>query len=113
MCVIHTVASISETVDKLLSHYSSWYKLKRNVAWILVVIKQLCQIVKGLQLRDMNEKLTVDELLAAEVAILRYIQRHEFRDELVALRAQRNVSKSSSIYRLSPALTDELLCIEG
>ena len=113
VCVIHTVASVSKTVDKLLSYRSSWYKLKRNVAWILVVIKQLYQIVKRLQLGDMNEKLTVDELLAAEVAILRYIQRHEFRDELVALRAQRNVSKSSSIYRLSPVLIDELLCIEG
>jgi len=50
----------------LLNHYSSWYKLKKSVAWILVTIKQLHHRVKGMQLRDMTQKLTVDELQNAE-----------------------------------------------
>ena len=76
----------------------------KSVVWILVLIKQLYNNVKGMHLRDITEKLTVDELQSAEVATLKYVQRQAFSEEIVALRIEHTVSKSSSIYRLSPML---------
>lgn len=69
-----------------------------------MLIKQLYNNVKGMHLRDITEKLTVDELQSAEVATLKYVQRQAFSEEIVALRIEHTVSKSSSIYRLSPML---------
>jgi len=69
VCATREVVSNSEIIDRLLNYHSSWYELKKSAAWILVLIKQLYNKVKGIQLRGMTEKLTVDELQSAEVAI--------------------------------------------
>ena len=64
---------------------SSWYKLKRNVAWILVVIYHQKWKLWRLPVRDLSEGLTVDELMYADVKILKCIQVKFFLEELAVL----------------------------
>ena len=77
----------SRAVDELLKHYSSWYKLKKVVAWILRVKKYLRNKDQYV-LTDLKKSLTVDELVMAERAIIRYVQRQAYPDEYQALNTQ-------------------------
>lgn len=104
----------SDIVDRLFKYHSSWYKLKKAVAWIMVVKTQLAQKAKKLPLRDMKLCLTVEELRDAEVVILKYVQQQTFSEEISATKANQAVKKSSTIYRLSPSWSsNNLLCVQG
>lgn len=104
----------NDIVDRLLEYHSSWYKLKKAVAWIIVVKTKLIWKAKKLSLRDFKLGLTVEELQVAEVAVMKYVQQHTFPEEISAMKANRAVKKSSKIYHLSPSLTaDGLLRVEG
>ena len=46
------LADANDVVVRILKMCSSWYRLKKNVAWILVVINQLRNKVKGLVTRE-------------------------------------------------------------
>ena len=114
VCATQPSTSSSEVISRLLNYHSSWYKLKRSIAWILVIITQLYLKVKGMKLRDMSKALTVDELQKAELSILKYVQREVYPEEISAVRKQQSVKRSSNIYRLSPIMIDDqLLAIEG
>ena len=113
-CATQSVISSDEVITRLLNYHSSWYKLKRSIAWILVTITQLYFRIKGMKLRDMSKELTVDELQNAEVSILKCVQREAYHEEISAVRMQQGVKRFSSIFRLSPIMTDDgLLAIEG
>ena len=113
-CVLLSYEVSGDVMNRLFHRYSDFYLLKKSVAWILVLIKQLYYRIKGMQLRNMKEKLTVDELQKAEIAILKYVQGQSFTEEITALKSQQAVRRSSSTYRLSPMIRDDdLLCIEG
>lgn len=58
--------------------------------------------------------LTLDDLLGAEGAIIRYCQRQRFGEEMSALSSGKgSVSRQSPIYRLDPVLEDGLLRVGG
>jgi len=97
VCATLTAVISIDIIDRLLSYHSSWYKLKKSMAWILILIKQLYHKVKGMQLRDMTERLTVDELQSAEMAILKYVQKQTFSEEIAA-QESRSVSESRVIF---------------
>ena len=82
----HEYSNSDDIVDKLMSHFSSWYKLKRAVAWILKVRNKLLNKVKARQsnseMSNSNETLTVNDLLNAETAILKYTQKIYYSDEM-------------------------------
>ncbi|XP_071085478.1 uncharacterized protein [Haliotis cracherodii] len=104
------------TTDRLLSRYSSWYHLKKMVAWILRLKHCLLRRVRegNSEERISMEPLVVSEMKQAETEIVRYTQNLAFRLEVEYLLNDRSIPKSSPIYLLEPFLNqDGILCVGG
>ncbi|XP_030845109.1 uncharacterized protein LOC115925437 [Strongylocentrotus purpuratus] len=111
-----------KATDRLLESYSSWFRLKKGIAWILKVKECLRRKArKDMNLLDMKQPVTVDEMTVAEEAIVRYVQQQTYAEEYRVLQqnktAQRSptrIAKSSPLSKLSVKLTDEgLICVGG
>lgn len=122
-------------VDKLLNHFSDWLKLRVAVAWILKVkatLKYLVQKRKdskeGCKRKErmirmdrksvkvnMKELVTGEDMKLAERAIISYVQRQSFPEDISLLQdGVSNVRKGSRIYRLDPVLdNDGILRVGG
>lgn len=130
-----TIKECEDVVLEFLHYFSSWFKLKRAVAWMLKVksiLLQLCRKRKELCAvktqpeveRDMEgfkdslfqgdtNKLTVENLAKAEEAIIRYCQRKTFPKEISALSKGQGVKRTSSLFKLSPVLEQGILRVGG
>ena len=132
--------SIASTVEadflnRAVQSCSSWYKLKKLMAWILRYRSNLLRECRRRKegtakvlVSEIPSPISVEEMHSAEIEVLKYVQRQCFREELVCLqgkeskvelkksvRARRtgSVKKSSSIAKLDPELRDGLLCVGG
>lgn len=104
-------------VQQLLNRYSSWYKLKKAVAWLLRVKTFLLNRVRNEQV-VLSHDLSVDEIQQAEIAIIKFVQGHSYVKELKLLNEHcdelLNVGRNSDLQRLSLILsTDGILCVGG
>jgi len=122
------------TINKLFGRFSSWYRLKKFVAWILRYQTNLRRAIQ----RHKSEStvpdkaagidpISVEELDKAERVILRHVQKESFKEEIAILQATSSrvgkgevartrkgqVRKSSRISNLDPRLMDGLLRIGG
>ena len=60
------------------------------------------------------ENISVDELNKAEKEIVKYLQKNEFKEEIVALKKHKQVKRVSSLYKLDPFLNAEgIICVGG
>ena len=127
-------------VERLLSHYSDWIKLKRAVSWILMVkdhlyrqvqLKRLSSVFTESECKDDKSKgqrqpgtkkvdtngdikpLSVEILERAECAIISYTQRKHFETEIDQVKRNVGIKKSSRISRLDPNLLDGVLRVGG
>ena len=127
-------------ISYVLQYFSSWYGLKKFVAWILCYREKLKQSSKrrskeGLALVQDSpgersyDPLSVDEINKTEKEILKFIQRQSFGEELSRLDEQEEVNesndlksakerkpqikKSSAIYRFDPMKLGGLLYVGG
>ncbi|XP_028419000.1 uncharacterized protein LOC114544726, partial [Dendronephthya gigantea] len=113
---IYTAATSVHPVERLISYFSSWWKLKRAVAWLLRFKEQLRM---KLQLRKiatedieahwnkeelLSTQLTLNELHAAEEEILQRVQRAAFPDELKTVQVQDNQNSKKSLKKKGSAL---------
>ncbi len=117
-------------MDRILQHFSLWYRLKKCIAWILRYGSKLLLTSRRRKLGqevtvsgNAANPLSIEEMNFAEVEILKYIQRQSYGKELSTLKdgqrhnnkekSQRpevtSVKKSSCIYKLDPVLVDGLL----
>ncbi|XP_030646367.1 uncharacterized protein LOC115826628 [Chanos chanos] len=114
--------------DKLMTHYSSWTKLKRAVAWFLKLKDLLKELkAKRKERNTLNEEsgmsqfkktfkgthLTCEDLTKAETEIVKYCQKQRFIKDLVMLKEHQRVKKSSSLYKLNPVLQDGVMRVGG
>jgi hypothetical protein len=102
VCTVETgqcVDNINSTVEKLLKYHSSWYRLKKTVAWILALKDQLLSKLKNTVSRDQRNGLTADELNNAEVQILNYAQQQTFARDIKAVRSKQTVKRTSTVYQ--------------
>lgn len=60
-----------------------------------------------------GQTLSLDDLLKAEVSIIRYCQKQRFQKEIAALSAKRSMARDSVIYKLDPQLDNGLLRVGG
>ena len=80
----------SRTTDKLLEHYSDWYRLKRAVA-IYIRHQQFLRHSFNVRRKQKEEystsepSKTVDEIQRAETRILRYVQKMSYPEEVAIL----------------------------
>ena len=119
-----TVKPLDLTVSKIFQRFSSWIRLKKFVAWMLRLKRNLRRS-KGSEAEKKTRKvidpLTVDEMRNAEYEILKHVQSEHFSDELSSITdakdsassKQTNVKKSSCIYKLDPMLSGGLLRVGG
>ncbi|XP_046560324.1 uncharacterized protein LOC124269353 [Haliotis rubra] len=101
--------------NRLLERYSSWYKLKRAVAWILR-LKQ-CLLIRYRNMKSdqrvSKNPLTVEEIRTAEYEVVKFLQRCHFSDEINDLTGGHPVKKTSSIYRLEPVINSHGIMFAG
>jgi hypothetical protein len=106
--------------DDLISGHSSWYKLKKTVAWILGIRQELLRRVHHKRMASdssspvRNRRLSPDDMLKAETAIISYVQRGAFASEFTSLESGKaTVKRSSSIRKLDPCLVNGILRVGG
>ena len=103
-------------VDKLLTYFSTLYRLKRAVAWLL---RYKCWMRRNISKRKDSAfkpgKLTANELINAEAVLVKYVQAKEYPDWMNYLtgKTTRKVKESSSLWKLSPFLQDGLIKVGG
>lgn len=109
--VYQTNVTTDSTVDDLLSKYSSWYKLKKAVAWILrakAILMRKAKLKKDIvcdKSIQTIEPLTLCELQKAEEAVILYVQRKVFTAAYL---------QDKSISKLSPVKQGNgILCVGG
>lgn len=104
------VADVSPSpIDKLVQHFSCWYKLKRAVAWWL----RLKHVLRT-KSRVTQSQLTVAEIDRAELLVLMYVQLQVYGKEIKALASGEAVPRSSHLRSLNPLLDkDGILCVGG
>ncbi|KAK8406227.1 hypothetical protein O3P69_007148 [Scylla paramamosain] len=89
-------------MEKLLRQYSSWYGLQRAVAWVCRFTTWIMKGRPSLQ----SSQLQDTELQAAQMAIIRHVQRKRFRDAIQALQRGK-LPKGNALYRLEWTLDDQ------
>lgn len=129
-------------VNQLITHFSSWKRLKISVAWFLQLRKTLQLLSQkrkeiqaslsssGLDPTQQKNKeeedmkrfratmgghvLFPEDIDAAESVIIQYCQMDKYSDEITALKKGTSaVKKSSHIYKLDPVLKQGILRVGG
>ena len=120
--VLHVFASEIETDDDLVDNYdvigsllercSSWHAIQKRIAW-LVRFREYC-IRRYLYSGDVRTGLlTVPEMEAAQLEVVRQVQAVEYYEELAALRKNAQLPKSSQLIKLCPILEDGVIRVGG
>ena len=115
--------------DLLLHHYSSWYGLKKALAWLRRFKNYLLYRTGGIAKEEVETgELSVQEVQNAEVMIIKYLQRLHFPRELTALMSEtqqrRRTSRASGkrlsdgsyvspLRKLNPMIVDGLIRVGG
>ena len=106
-CVNVNKVDENDLYHRIMSHYSSWYRMQRALAWWLRLRNMLCKttVPRG--------NLTTAEIQKAKFCLIGYIQKHYYPDEMACLTAGRSVKKSSDIVSFQPYLDDDGLIRVG
>ena len=105
-------------LDLMMLQYSSWYKFKRAIAWLLRFVQFLkvrrCLRVSSPVDASPCDRLSVDELRYAETQIIQYVQKSAFLLVIKALQdvsngkpdkhKLKNIGSFGSVYKLRPFL---------
>lgn len=120
-----------DPLEALFSRYSSWEKLKKTVAWILVIRERLLGLNKEKQVREQPaliqtkteqeirlQKLVNDKLEEAQQAILSYVQHLHFSVVFAALTERDRLTskkqlRTSSLHKLNPFIEKGLIRVGG
>lgn len=96
-------------LGNIFQHYSDWQRLLSAVAWILRFISY--RKAK----KDLKEPkyLTVLELKAAEIVVLKKIQKEVFAKEILELEKGNYVTRNNKLKGLSPYLEGGLILVAG
>ena len=125
---VYVASTSRDVMEELMMYYSSWWKLKVAVSWLLrykrylknkILQRRESSLIKQ-ELEERGSHLTLDELREAEYEILRCVQMKEF-PEVIALQSgedQRLVMRlmkkmGASISKLNPQVHDGLLRVGG
>ncbi|XP_016657555.1 uncharacterized protein LOC107882921 [Acyrthosiphon pisum] len=94
--------------QELVQHYSSWSRLQRATAWL----KRLVEYFRKRRVPS-EVHLSVRELQAAGVCILKQVQVECFLDELRSLESQRELNLKSKLKSLCLFIKDGLILVGG
>ena len=106
---VRDVHDMMHPVDQLIKHYSSWYRLKKALCWLLRVIKHL----RGEQITGGSWQISVPEMKHAECVIIKHVQTVHFDSEIDSISRGKPVAKSSALRDLNPMLDSGILVVGG
>ena len=90
-------------IDRLIAHYSSFYSLKKAVAYLRRLVRPVGH----------GGCISVAELAASEELLIKHVQAREFASELVSLKGGAIVSSKSKIRDLHPILSARGIIVVG
>ena len=104
-------------MDRLISYFSCWFKLRRAAAWLSRVKTCLYQQIKGERKIKLNSPMTVKEMRKAGDDIIKYEQSIHFAQWITGLSQETptelsKVSKSP-VAKLNPILCEGILRVGG
>ena len=99
----------SHPLEFLIEHFSSYYRLKKAICWLVRIKNHLLKRPST----QMTNSVTVPEMKQAEVLVVKFVQLHAFPQEIHSIRNEAAVSKSSPISKLSPILQEDMLVVGG
>ena len=109
----HSSNTADTPLDRMIERFSSWFKLKKQVAWTLRYRSKLvCASRRRKEKQEVTlsaerpQPLTTDEIQQAETEILKYVQRRCFADEM-------SLKKSSKLHKLNTVTINGLLRVGG
>ncbi|XP_078363512.1 uncharacterized protein LOC144647605 [Oculina patagonica] len=116
-----TQVKVPHPLDLMIQRYSSWYKLKRGVAWLLrfgeFLRKKRC-LQESLDDPLPCGSLSIQELRSAEDQIIKYVQRSSFLPVIKGLQRVsseepekqrlKDIGSFGSIYKLRPLWTKKV-----
>ncbi|XP_043212074.1 uncharacterized protein LOC122376326 [Amphibalanus amphitrite] len=121
--LVSATSTETQPTDKLLQHYSNWYRLKRAVAYYMRLKQVLRDRIKKEEKPESRNvtnggiasDLSVEELQSAEMCIVKYVQAGSFSEELAVLHSpeHKKITKKSNIYRLDPVCESGVLRVGG
>lgn len=128
-------------VEKLIDYFSSWLRLKRAVGWLLrfktlllsrvrhrkllreilsgsdLGAEQLGKVLQvqmeGVKAQVPKDVLSMEDMVAAELDIIRFCQKIRFPEELANLKKGECVRRTSHLYKLNPILDGDLIRVGG
>ena len=113
---VAAVAVGGNSTEELIKHYSSWYRLRRAVAWLRRAMRILQERKFGTRDASYSGMITVDELDQAERSLIRVVQSAAFPEELSVLStvgSGHQVKKTSPLFRLNPQVQDGIIRVGG
>ena len=117
-CVNVAIEDASDNaLDDVINKFSSWPKVKRIVAWLLVAVNKFRQkITNRLQMTQVKFQqlhLPIDMVEKAETILIQHVQNKHFRTELNDLEEYDAVKKNSQLYKLDPFTKDGIIRVGG
>ncbi|XP_077974481.1 uncharacterized protein LOC120338155 [Styela clava] len=112
-------ASEKSVLDRIISKYSDWFRLKKAFAWILRGKNMLFlklnanELPSNLPKENRIQPLSVTELRNAELEIIKYEQSKYFCEEIRLLSNNQEIPKSSTLISLRPFLKNDILRVGG
>ncbi|XDV54607.1 hypothetical protein PO909_022856, partial [Leuciscus waleckii] len=128
-------------VEKLIGYFSSWFRLKRAVGWLLKFKTLLLSLVQhrkllrenlsnldlstdqlekklqvqmdGVKAQVPKDVLSLEDMVMAELNIIRFCQKIRFPEELSNLKKGECVRRTSHLYKLNPILDGDLIRVGG
>lgn len=97
-----------DVLDRLLNRRSDWHKLKVDVAWLLRFKRFLAAKVAGQIPVFTGPRISVEELQASEIAILRYVQSQSICKGMTG-----GTGRSGSTSKLDPKLSETGVVVVG
>jgi len=98
-----------EPTRDLMNYFSTWHRLVRAAAWLLKFIK----FRKTRNAGTLSKYLNVADLREAKNGLVKRAQLDKFSEELHALKAGKEVSRSSKLKCFYPLLRDDNLILVG
>ena len=90
----------------LIGNHSDWFRLKLSVAWLI-------KFLYFLKKTDFRKELTLENLRAAERAIIMSVQGSSFQADIAELKLHGEVKSNSSLKSLNPFVADGILRVGG
>ena len=94
-------------LQALCDHYSSFYKLKKAVVWLLRIRDHLLKRDKP------RGPIRFPEMHAAETLLITFVQERVYGAEMASLKQDDHVARTSSLQKISPVVADGLLVVGG